>query len=91
MTGLLTIVGASDLMREDGALMLGDVSGQVIEHVLRANRGEYKEHPLLGAEVVKRQKGVESRLWCARARDMIRQAGVAVSRVAIDGQRIIVE
>lgn len=94
MKGILTAAGPGDLLRPEGdtkGLMLGDVSGQVIEHVIVANRGEYREEPLLGAEVVKRQKGIGERLWCARAREMCRAAGVAVNRVNIDGETITVE
>ena len=91
MIGLLTESGSCDLQREDGGLMLGETSGQVIEHVLLANRGEYREFPLLGGEIVKRQRGIDSRLWCSRARSMIQAAGVAVNSVRIDGLTIKVE
>lgn len=94
MKGILTETGLGDLRRPVGnpkGLMLGEVSGQVIEHVIAANRGEYREEPLLGAEVQKRQKGIGERLWCSRARTMCRAAGVAVNRVSIDGETITIE
>ncbi|MGN0235833.1 MAG: hypothetical protein ACI4BD_05945 [Paludibacteraceae bacterium] len=90
MIGLAIDTATGDLLVENGSLVLTEVSSQVIEHVVRANRGEYREHPLLGAEVMKMQHGSTSRLWCARAKQMCHAAGVNVSRVTIDGNNITI-
>ena len=89
MTGLLIDTQTGDLLIEDGGLVVGEISHQVIEHALRAGRGEYRETPMIGAEVAKMQGGITSRLWCAKAKQMCRAAGVEVSRIAYDDENTI--
>ena len=42
-----------DLKVNAGRLAVGDTTAQTAECVLRAVRGEFKEHPLIGAEILK--------------------------------------
>ncbi len=90
MTGLLIDIQTGDLLIEDGSLVVGETSHQVVEHVLRAACGEYREQPLLGAEAAKMQGGITSRLWCAKAKQMCRAAGVEVSRITYDDDNTII-
>lgn len=91
MIGIVVDVGTGDLLVENGGLVMGETSHQVIEHALRAFRGEYREHPLLGAEADKQRNSVGSRLWCVRAKQMCKACGVTVSRVSIeDNNKIVV-
>lgn len=92
MNGLQTEPGGGDLLIAGGGCVVAGTEAQTIEHVMVANRGEWRELPLLGGEIRKMQQGIGSRLWCARAREMCREVGVAVSRVAIgDNGKITVE
>lgn len=84
MNGLLTEAGGGDIMVVDGGMVIAGTEAQTVEHVLLANRGEYKEHPCLGAEVRKMQHGPGGRLWCARARTMCKAAGVEVNKIEAD-------
>lgn len=90
MIGLLVDVGTGDLMVERGGLVLGESSQQVIEHALRAFRGEYREQPLIGAEAAKQLHGVGSRLWCARAKQMCKACGVTLTQVSIEDEHTII-
>lgn len=90
MTGIVVDVGTGDLLVEDGRLVMGETSQQVIEHALRAFRGEYREMPLIGAEADKQQYGVGSRLWCARAKQMCKACGVTVAKVSMEDNNTIV-
>lgn len=83
MNGLQTEANGGDLLIAGGGCVVAGTEAQTIEHVMVANRGEWREQPLLGGEIRKMQHGIGSRLWCARAREMCREAGVSVSRVAI--------
>ncbi len=89
MNGLLTEINNGDLLMENGGCLVAGTEAQTIEHVLMANRGEWREMPLLGGEVRKMQHGSRSRLWCARARKMCHAAGVMVSRVWIGDDNTI--
>ena len=91
MIGLTVDTATGDLLVENGSLVLSEISSQVIEHVVRANRGEYRTQPLVGAEVIKLQHGSTSRLWCARAQKMCQAAGVEVKHVSVNGNNIKVE
>lgn len=91
MIGLVIDTQTGDLLIENGSLVLGEISSQVIEHVVRANRGEYREYPLLGAEVLRLQHGTTARLWAARAKKMCQAAGVEVKRVSIIDNNIRIE
>ena len=91
MIGLAIDINTGDLLVENGSLALGEISSQVIEHVVRANRGEYRTQPLIGAEVLKLQHGTTSRLWCAWAKIMCQAAGVEVKHVSINGNNIRIE
>lgn len=90
MTGIIVDVGTGDLLVENGGLVMGETSQQVIEHALRAFRGEYRELPLIGAEADKQRCGVGSRLWCARAKQMCKVCGVTVAQVSIEDNNTIV-
>ena len=91
MIGLTVDTATGDLLVENGSLVLSEISSQVIEHVVRANRGEYRTQPLVGAEVIKLQHGSTSRLWCARAKKMCQAAGVEVKHVSVNGNNIKIE
>lgn len=91
MVGILIDPETGDLMVRDGSLVIGDNTGQVAQAVLQANRGELKEHPLLGAEIVKLHHGNGDVMWAADAKDMLQAAGVPVKRVVLDGNEITLE
>ena len=50
MNGLQIDINTGDLLVERSAAVVADASGFIAELVLRSCRGEFKEHPLLGAE-----------------------------------------
>lgn len=81
MRGIATEPNGGDLVVMAGGMVIAGTEAQTVEHVLLANRGEYKERPELGAELRKLQHGPGSRLWCGRARTMCRAAGVEVRRI----------
>ncbi len=80
-----------DLTIRDGAVVIGDTTAQVAQTVLAANRGEFKEHPLMGAEIIRLQHGNGDDLWAAAARDILQAAGVPVKRVTLHGNEITIE
>lgn len=91
--GLMTEAGLGDLVTAPGGCAVGGTAAQTVEGVLAANRGEWREWPLLGGEVRRMMHGPgRGMIWAQRAREMCREAGVAVSRVTVkEGGRIVVE
>lgn len=70
---------------------VGETNAQSIEHLLRANRGEFKEMPLIGGEVVKHIGGQPDEGWCARVKKQIKSVGLQVRRVSMTETDITVE
>ncbi|MDR1199063.1 MAG: hypothetical protein LBK94_08665 [Prevotellaceae bacterium] len=91
MTGILTDSETGDLMINGGSLVLGDVAGQIVEHVLIANRGEYKEFPLIGGEIDKMRNGNPDTFWRGQFKDMLSACGVNITRLDADNGNINIE
>lgn len=89
MIGLLIDSVSGDLLVDGGTLAIGQTDSQTAAHVLLAQRGEYKEHPLLGGELAQHLGGpVPDPIWKSRVRRMLRETGVATERIVIDGNEI---
>lgn len=67
----------------DACAELSNVEEQVVEHVLAAQRGEFKELPLIGGEVRSLLGGERDVLWPNRVKSMIKACGVDVSKITI--------
>lgn len=83
MRGILIDSGTGDLLLENGGLVIGDTESQTVETVLVANRGEIKEFPLMGGEVMKQLSGGEDVMWAGEVRKMLRACGIDCELVEI--------
>lgn len=84
MNGLITDIETGDLLIERKAATVTDSDVQTIEAVLLAQRGEFKERPLIGAAVRQLLGGCKDVFWPQETKKMIKAAGVEVSRVTVD-------
>jgi len=84
MKGLTTDIETGDLLIERKAMSIADNEAQTIEAVLLAQRGEFKERPLIGAAVRQLLGGCKDVFWPQETKKMIKAAGVEVSRVTVD-------
>lgn len=91
MKGILIDGGTSDLLVENGRLVIGDTEAQTVEAVLVANRGEIKESPLIGGEAMQMLGGVVDVMWPGRVKKMLRACGVECERVKVDNGEVIIE
>ncbi len=92
MKGLVINPDTGDLLVESKAASIVDSEEQVVENVLLANRGEFKELPLIGAETRLQLGGERDVLWPTRAKKMIEACGVEVRKVSItDDNTVTVE
>lgn len=76
MNGLQIDINTGDLLVERSAAVVADASGFIAELVLRSCRGEFKEHPLLGAEAPLMLAGEPDPFWPGNAK---RCSALAVS------------
>lgn len=91
MKGLLIDSQTGDLMVKGGTLAVGDITEQVAACVILSGRGEFKEYPLLGAEIEKQLGGQPDPLWCSNARQMLEACGVPVSRVIMEDNQLTIK
>lgn len=89
MTGILVDLNTGDLMIDNGTIAIGNSALQCVERVIVSNRGEFKEHPLLGAEIYKILHGNVSRFWANRVRNMCAAAGVNIRNVSVTPEKKI--
>ena len=68
MKGLVTDMATGDLLVEKGGAVIGDNEEQVVVNVLLATRGDFKEHPLVGAEARQQLGGEKDVMWPTQTR-----------------------
>lgn len=91
MNGLQIDIETGDLLVERSAAVVADASGFIAELVLRSCRGEFKEHPLLGAEAPLMLAGEPDPFWPGNTKKMLRACGLDVSTLSLspDGTVLI--
>jgi len=87
----ITLDHNGDFMLLNGRIQVSEADGQTIENILRANRGEFKEAPVIGGEVVKMLNGTPNPMWCANVKKQIESVGISVSAVEMNNNEIIVK
>lgn len=91
MRGILIDSGTGDLLVENGQLVIGDTEAQTVETVLVANRGEFKESPLIGGELTKQLSGGIDVMWPGEIKKMLKACGVSCERVKVENGEITIE
>lgn len=83
MKGILIDTETGDLLLTAGSLTLGNTDSQTVELVLVTAPGEWKESPLLGADVRSQLCGQPDPMWAGQTKKMIKSQGVEVDSIAI--------
>ena len=91
MKGILIDRGTGDLLVENGQLVIDDTEAQTVETVLVANRGEFKESPLIGGELTKQLSGGIDVMWPGEVKKMLKACGVSCERVKVENGEITIE
>ena len=85
MEGLITDTSTGDLLiGRNRTAVITDCEEQVVESVLLAMRGEFKEFPLLGGEVRTQLGGCVDPFWQKKKKKMLRSCMVDVETVTLD-------
>ena len=79
MKGLQIDIDTGDLMVEHGSAAVAD-SAEIVQ---RSCRGEFKEHPLLGAEAPLMLAGEHDPFWPGNTKKMLRACGLDVSNLTL--------
>ena len=83
MKGMQIDIDTGNIMVEHGSAAVADSSGFIAEIVLRSCRGEFKEHPLLGAEAPLMLAGEHDPFWPGNTKQMLRACGLDVSNLTL--------
>jgi hypothetical protein len=84
MQGLITDTNTGDLLISSAKqATITDCEEQICESVLLAMRGEFKEYPLLGAEVRQQLGGCVDPFWPQETKKMLRACMVAAETVEL--------
>lgn len=89
MKGLVTDTVTGDLLTHKGSAVVTDSEEQVVESVLLAMRGEFKEFPLVGAELRTLMGGLRDPFWPLETKKMMKACGVAVTSVTVDAEGVV--
>lgn len=85
MNGLITDTKTGDLLvGSNSQAAVTDCMAQICESVLLAMRGEFKEFPLLGAEVMQQLGGCVDPFWPQETKKMLRACKVDAETVELN-------
>lgn len=91
----IVITKGGELAMQRGRLTLGEVRSQNIELLLRSNKGEIKQLPIFGGEVMRMlgsgMKSADVSMWKADIKKQLKAANLEVSDIRIDGENITIE
>lgn len=91
----IVITGGGELAMQRGRLALGEVRSQNIELLLRYNKGEIKQLPIFGGEVMRMlgssMKLADVSMWKADVKKQLKAENLEVRDIRIDGESIMIE
>jgi len=80
-----------DLLIRKGDFAIGDARADIVERILRAYPGEFKENPPLGCNVKEQINGTPSPFWRGNAMNQLRSEGIDVERLDITESGVEIE
>ena len=92
MKGILLDAETADIIVADGSMQIGDTESQTVGLILDTVPGEWKEAPLIGADVRSMLGGCSDVMWAQRTARMIKACGIEISNISItEDNTIIIE
>lgn len=90
MTGLQIDTNTGDLLvSSSNNAIVATSESFIAETVLMANRGEFKEFPLLGAEARQMIAGAPDPFWAGNAKKMLRACGLEVNNLTLSAEGVV--
>lgn len=89
MIGILIDSESGDLLVDHGSVVVGNCDSQIVEAVMVAMRGEWKEIPLIGGEVRKMLGGQVDPMWRVEVKKMLEACGLEVQKVSVSDDNVI--
>ncbi len=88
-TGLQIDITTGDLLVSSAGALVAPAENFIAEIVLTACRGEFKEHPLLGAEARLMLAGAPDPFWPGNAKKMLRACGLEVNNLTLSPEGVV--
>jgi hypothetical protein len=80
--GIMIDPETGELMIKNGSLLIGSTDEQNMELNIIANKGEFKEFPLLGCEISKEMKGTVTEEFLRKMQISLEMDGYSIKDVA---------
>ena len=80
--------GAVDIELSDGSMATGDTQFQEEYLVLATQRGEWKEHPLVGAGVADMAGDEDLRFWKREITENLARVGIKIKGVSLNNGQL---
>lgn len=78
-----------DVLIENGDFVIGESDQQHVQHILQANKGNYRHDVTIGAGIIKTESGNYTQKDEAEIKKALEADGYDVSVKAVDGDLII--
>lgn len=89
MTGLQIDYNTGDLLLDKRTAAIAPADNFIAELVVCASRGDFKEHPLLGAEAPLMVAGNLDPFWPGNTKKMLRACGLNISSLSVSDDGFI--
>lgn len=76
----------NDMVVVGGDMVVGDITQQMIKHVVMATPGEYKEYPMLGVGMIMQINGNRNQFVLNNIKEQLAAVGIAAKNVAWDDE-----
>lgn len=90
MKGILLDADTADIIVAGGNMQLGDTQAQTVALVLDTAPGEWKEAPMLGANVRSMLGGDMDVMWAQQTKRMIKACGVSLRNISVEQDGTII-
>ena len=82
-------IATGDLLVDRAGPVIAPADNFIAEIVLTACRGEFKEHPLLGAEAHLMRAGAPDPFWPGNAKKMLRACGLDIINLTLSPEGVV--
>lgn len=89
MKGIMTDENGNIIVR-NGRLVIDDNRADIVQRILEAYPGEFKEQPLLGCYIKKQLNGTANPFWVSDAKRQLKDEGIAIEKMTVQTDNNII-
>lgn len=89
MKGILLDADTADLIISEGSMQIGDNTAQCVGLILDTVPGEWREAPLVGANVRSLLGGNTDKMWAQQTKRMIRSCSIEINDIKVNDDNTV--